>query len=396
MTSAIYIEDLLLEIRDSETGFHSVMSWGDAIVCHSIVKRIDDGERITFSQSKLLLKLLAKYHVHYSAIGHDYTDLINNPSWKNPFRQIDNTRSIKIIKDVTGNLWYNIKIPYSLNEDLQDTVLKGTLKHTYWDTESRTRNISFYEYSIFEMLEFANKHKFEIDDTVIAAQNFVEEVIAQQDTILPRSEIENDKIVLKNAPEDALNYWNANQTFDVSKDMFLAKSMGFPIHLESKAATIVERICQSEENFFWIKSNKNFFTLHKSINGVTCIVLDRNTQNVIEWLDTFVKDAEISGISRTDIRVCFRENKDSKTPLNDWVRENSLGGPVEGAKILIFKHKPAKWLFANNVDVKIIVTNSYTPVNDSIVTAWLDSHHCRCYLGEIKPTVLRTQKIVSV
>lgn len=396
MTSAIYIEDLLLELNTSDTGFHSIMSWSDAIVCHSIVNRIEKDERITASQSKLLLKLLAKYHVHYAAIGIDYTSLINNPIWKNSFRQLDNTRSITIFKDEDSKLWYKIKIPYSLNETFHEEILKGNSRKTVWDSETKTRNIPFYDYSIFEILDFANKHKFEIDDTVIAAQNFVEEVLVQEDSLFPHSVIENNKVVLKNAPEDAITYWDKNQSFDVNKDMFLAKSMGFPVKFEIKPKTIIERICQSDDTFFWIKSNRDFFSLHKSLKGVTCVLLDRNTQNIIEWLESFVKDAENSGISRTDIRVCFRENKDSSVPLNDWVRENNLGGPVDGAKILIFKHKPAKWLFTNDIDVKVIVTNSYTPVNDALVAAWLDSHHCRCYLGEIKPTVLRTQKIVSV
>lgn len=396
MTSATYIEDLLIELSKSLTGFHTIMSWSDAIVAHSIVNRIEKGERITASQSKLLLKLLAKYHVHYAAVGSDYTELLNNPAWKNPFRQLDNTRSISIFKDEDGKLWYKIKIPYSLNETFNNEVLKGSTRNTYWDSVTKTRNLPFYSYSIFEVVEFANKHKFEIDDTVVAAQNFVEEVLVQEDNLFPRSEIEGGAVVLKNAPEDALTYWNDNQTSDVNKDLFLAKSMGFSVRLDKKPSTIVERICQSDETFFWIKTNSDLFTLHKSVDGVTCVLLDRNTQNVIEWLETFVKDAKHSGINRADIRVCFRENKDSIVPLNDWVRENNLGGPVDGAKILIFKHKPAKWLFTNNVDVKVIVTNSYTPVNDIIVASWLDSHHCRCYVGEIKPTVLRTQKIVSV
>lgn len=372
------------------------MSWSDAIVCHSIVNRIEKDERITASQSKLLLKLLAKYHIHYAAIGIDYTSLINNPVWKNSFRQLDNTRSITIFKDEDNRLWYKIKIPYSLNELFHDEILKGNSRKTFWDSETKTRNIPFYDYSIFEILDFANKHKFEIDDSVIAAQNFVEEVLIQEDSLFPHSMIENNKVVLKNAPEDAINYWNDNRSDNINKDMFLAKSMGFPVKFETTPETIVERICQSDETFFWIKSNRDFFSLHKSLDSVTCVLLDRNTQNIIEWLESFVKDAELSGISRADIRVCFRENKDSTVPLNDWVRENNLGGPVDGAKILIFKHKPAKWLFTNDVDVKVIVTNSYTPVNDALVAAWLDSHYCRCYLGEIKPTVLRTQKIVSV
>ncbi len=82
--------------------------------------------------------------------------------------------------------------------------------------------------------------------------------------------------------------------------------------------------------------------------------------------------------------------------FKDIFKDNNLGGKVQEGKILIFFHKPPKWLFKDGIDVKIVVTNSYTPIHEPTSSVWLDTHPCVCYLGEIKPTLTRKQKIVSL
>jgi hypothetical protein len=135
--------------------------------------------------------------------------------------------------------------------------------------------------------------------------------------------------------------------------------------------------------------------LHKQIDGKICVILDR-TSNTLDWLKNFVSCADESGISRQEIKVCFRENKDSTTGLNDWIKSAGVGGKVESGKILIFEFKPAKWLFKEQQDVKILVTNNLYPSTNQITKDWLNSHPCVIYLGDIKPSEQRGQKIVEL
>ena len=76
--------------------------------------------------------------------------------------------------------------------------------------------------------------------------------------------------------------------------------------------------------------------------------------------------------------------------------DNGFGGKVEEGKILIFNHKPAKWLFKEQENVKLLVTNNLYPATNSIAKDWLSSHPCVIYLGDIKPSELRGQKIVEL
>jgi hypothetical protein len=171
--------------------------------------------------------------------------------------------------------------------------------------------------------------------------------------------------------------------------------MGLTVRI-NKPITLVEKISSVEETNFWIKDYDKFFDLYKTVNGVVCIIVDRNTQNTISWLDQFVRRSDAAGISRTDIKVCFRDPDSKKSNLNQWIKDNCVGGAVSDGKLLIFQHKPAKWLFKENVDVKIIATNSFTPITEPLTAAWISSHYCVCYLGDIRPTKFKDKKVVEL
>jgi hypothetical protein len=169
--------------------------------------------------------------------------------------------------------------------------------------------------------------------------------------------------------------------------------MGYPARdLHSSPRS---NLVSSLENSFWIKENQQFFDLYKEVNGKVCIILDR-TSNVLEWLQRFVADADASGVSREDIKVCFRENKTESKGLNDWVKLAGVGGKVDTGRIFIFETKPAKWLFKEPKDVKIVVTNCLYPVTNNLTKDLISSHPCVIYLGDIKATEARGQKIVEL
>jgi hypothetical protein len=94
----------------------------------------------------------------------------------------------------------------------------------------------------------------------------------------------------------------------------------------------------------------------------------------------------------------YAPNEDVKLRflLAKYIKENNLVGQIGQAKLLIFSHKPAKWLFKDRIDVKIVVVNSFIPINEPLTQSWLESHYCVVYLGNIRPTAPRMKKIVNL
>jgi hypothetical protein len=221
----------------------------------------------------------------------------------------------------------------------------------------------------------------------------VEEIWQNSEDAIPSSEYGTYGVQLKNASDETVEWWQSNKAGSISKDLLLAKSMGFLY--QEKPRNLVEKIAANQENSFWMKTNQEFFQLAKSCPGKICVLLDRSSAT-LPWLQSFVADAEKSGVDREEIKVCFRDNKESTTGLNDWIKIAGVGGKVETGRILIFESKPAKWLFKADNDVTLLVTNNIFPPTNTMARDWFMCHPCVIYLGDTRPTETKGQKIVEL
>jgi hypothetical protein len=53
-------------------------------------------------------------------------------------------------------------------------------------------------------------------------------------------------------------------------------------------------------------------------------------------------------------------------------------------------------LFSDGIDVKIILTNSLYPVPSATTQAWMESHTCVCFVGDIKAAHIKDKKIAEL
>lgn len=361
----------------------------------SFYLKIINDESLTQNQANFLLKLLEKYKTISAMAGLEYANQLPLIQWRIPFRVLDLSKKIYVEKDSDGKVWVCLRFPYQLKKEFDLEIHGGIEHHTtsFWDAEKKVRCLSLYDFNLVHLYEFAQKHNFEIDDTFMIALGDVEEIWQNADQILPFATVVNETVFLNNATEDAAAFWNNKIIGSYGDNLLLAKSMGYLY--KEKPTNIIETIASTASNSFWIKENKELFSLYNSINGKMCVTLDR-TSNRLTWLEEFIAAADQAGVPRSDIRVCFREPKDSNTGINSWIKEHGLGGSIDNGSIFIFEFKPAKWLFKQANDVKILVTNNLYPATNIITKDWLTSHPCVIYLGDIKPSEQKGQQIVEL
>jgi hypothetical protein len=396
MAQIEYVEDALSELLSLDIWTEIEISWQDHTILTSLNNAVETDGSLTKKQSFLLLKILSRYQ--NSTNGKiDLISILAAPKWRSNFRKLDYSKSICIEQDKDKILWIVMKFPYDLLKEFESALISDhTRPKVHWDSDRRVRRLSFYDFNIIQVNEFVKAHEFDIDDSFVEAVNCVEEIWQQYDDLIPYSCIVNHDIVIKNAALDAKNYFNQNQRTTLTENMFLAKQMGYVLQLDRTPNSVLEKIVSNKENHFWVKHNNQFFELYKSLNRVSVIIVDRNTKDIISWLDQFIADADSNMVSRKDIRVCFRESKESRVPLNDWIKDNDLGGKIDSGKIFIFKQKPAKWVFSSDVNVDIVATNSFTPINEPTTRMWIDSHPCVLFISEIKPTTSRNKQIANL
>ena len=126
------------------------------------------------------------------------------------------------------------------------------------------------------------------------------------------------------------------------------------------------------------------FEVTEKIQGKVAIILDRSV-NALEWLKTLSMYVDSTNLDKTAFKVCFRESNKENPEFNKWIKKNNMGGAVGNGKYLIFQHKPAKWLFSNINDVKIIITNAVYPSTNSLTRHWFNTHPCVIFFEEVRP-----------
>jgi hypothetical protein len=392
MLQSNFVEDIFIE-------FYSLailLQKQDQQPAESFYNLIIGQKLFTQNQANFLVKILRKYQPEAFLQGLDYSTQLKNPLWKNTFRVLDLEKKLLVEKDQDGELHICVKFPYSLKEVFDKEILPVTKDYSSssWDADKKHRKLKFYNYNLIEVYEFAVKHNFQIEDSFLSALAKVEEIWQFQDNIIPQSVLVDNSVVLANCNEDTQIWWNENSTGDIKQDLLLAKSMGFPY--AGIPTNTIEKIASTDNRDFWIKSNNTFFELYKDIGGPVAVIVSKG-ESSIEWVKQLVNDAVLSGVPTTDIRVCFRLSKDENgEKFNQWVRDNNLGGPVDSGKIFIFQAKPPKWLFSQEISVKLILTNSLYPIPSGISQAWMNNHSCVCYVGEFKAANAKERQIVEL
>lgn len=394
MLSSIYIEDLFLDLVSLiDDGKISAVRQ-DIPTLYSFQNTIFSGQLLTQSQGNLILKLMNRYSSVAEAHGLDYKEALVEPQWKREFRIIDLTRKVWAEISEDGTPIVCAKFPYQLKKDFED--LFGIGSHSYWDPDRKIRKMPVYKTNLIQVHEFAKTHNFEIDDTFENVVGEIEEIWQRQADVIPYSYFSHDGLQLGNASPETLEWWKNQPEMSLDSRLLLAKSMGYPLQPIALADhEPIIKIASSTTCVFWQKNLVDFLNLISTIDGRVCMVLDRAGKS-LEWLREFDLILSQSKYNRNDVKICFRAGKHEEPGLNDWIKDRGFGGKVDDGKLLIFNHKPAKWLFKNPEDVKIIATNNlYQPTN---ITArdWFSSHPCVIYVGDIKPSINKETKIVEL
>jgi hypothetical protein len=350
------------------------------------------GDAVTENQSKFILKILSKYKNNLFAVGFDYTNILQNPKWKKPFRVIDTSKKVFLETDEHNKLILLFQFPFAF-KTIFDNELAEVSKKSFWDTDRRLRTINLYDCNLLSIMDFCERHNFYVEESVREIFSQVEHIFEHQSEIIPHCAISGSSLELVNVSDSVKQYFIDNQKDNLTENLLLIKSMG--ISLQNNNHTKIEKIAASPTTRFWFKSTDDFFETFKDVQGKICVILGTDGDER-EWIDSFVESAEQQLIPRNLIKVCFRNDKLTDKGFNTWVKDKQLGGEVNKGQIFIFRQKPAKWLFENINDVKIIVTNTPYPVINLTTQKLLDSHSCVCYIGKLKPSVRGKELIVEL
>jgi hypothetical protein len=390
MSTVKYIEDLFLEMSSHIPSAGISTRFDDYKIISSFEEAIYLNKGFTKKQADYVIKLIAKYS---DAFDYDVTPYLDNPMWKTPFRVVDYTKRISIEKTDTGQKVLHIKFPFALKDSYQKEF--GTTA-SRWDADSKVQVADLYAINLIQLYEFGKKHHFEFAEDFVEAVSLTEEYWGHESEYVPHS-IVSSEVTLVNAFDSAVEFFNNNKTGNTVKDLFLARSMGYPVTINNPTSK-VEKLLASPENHFWAK---DFATAISVINDIdswpVVIILDRSS-NAAEWSHFLFEAYKKQNLPTEHVRICFRFNNDTPAnkSFNAWVKENKLGGGVKDGKVFICQHKPPKWMLTDDFDAKIIISNALYPHTNSTSTSLVQAHHTVLHVGDIRPSPYKETKIVEL
>jgi hypothetical protein len=397
MTREYYFEDLFVKFSIFVFNHTSLVDHKDISAITSFYDLLTDSRLPTKSQADFMVRLLKKYKIVTKSYGLDYQHELDDAVWRKEFRVLDLSKRAFIEIDPQKGPIICLKFPYAFKKIYETEFLNSIRSHklNFWDHDKKVNRIPASKVNIVCLHDFLKINNFEIDEDFLSLSLSAEEIWQQSDNIAPYSYIESNEVYLKNASEDAEIFWNEHKVGSKNQDLVLAKSMGFTYRTVNTDLTLIETICSSENNDFWCPSFDKFFDIVNEANDRAVIILDRS-DDIIEWLESFIQSADKHQVDRSKIKVCFRDDNSEGSLLNKWIKDNQVGGKINDGKIFIFRHKPAKWLFSEKNPVKIAATNSLFPMTNSLTNHWLDSRPCLLYLGNVKPSQIKERKIVEL
>jgi hypothetical protein len=395
MDKPTYIEDIFLEFHNRLVSVTTV-SQQDILASASFYNLISAGNNVTESQSRFMLKLLEKYKTYVSSLEFNYKENLVKPEWRQPFRILDDTKKIYIEIDNAGKQWICLKHPFALKDKFNKEVQPSlTDDRSFWDPEQRVRKFSIYDINLILLQKFISDNGFIIDNTFLDYAATVEEIWQESVNFLPYCMVSDNEVVLKNSNESTQTYFEKNKKENIFDNLLLAKNLGFRLEKITKPENLVEKIASEHATKFWLKDIEKFFTIYKNISGVVCVIVDDNADPQA-WIEKFIDTSKKNDVNSEEIRVCFRTRNDENPKFNDWIKNNNLGGPIDNARLLIFKNKPPKWLFKDKIDVKIIVVNKPFPPSSIITQSWISNHPCVIYLDKLRPSITKEKNIVDL
>jgi len=397
MLSSVYTEDIFLEFYYLVDRNIISVEHRDVEPIESFYNTISSGKQLTRSQSNFIIRILSKYIHNIDDKIDGVKETIENPKWKNSFREIDNTRSLSLHVDENHVKYLLVKFPFAFKDTYAKEFTGGSRNLSAWDVELKVQKIKLLDVNLVSFVDLARKYKFEIDSTVIDAVDTVEEYWNDQLDYIPYCVVEDQAVNLKNATESSIDYFEKNKTGNIDQDLFLAKTLGYTAH-NREPITFIDRIVTSDENKFWIKTTESLLTILKNINKwPVVIVLDRAT-DTIDWCSQFIDTLTETGNQDIKTKICFRyPNTETRgSAFNQWIKDSGFGADMKEGQIFICNHKLPKWMLKDEFDVNILVSNGIYPSTNTTTESLMDSHHTVFFLGDIKPSEKRKKKIVEL
>lgn len=347
------IEDLIFFMSCAPI---SLNRW-DVQVVQSLADQTSRGTGFTEKQRQLAIRILKKHTTDLSAyVKSDVQTYIDNPVFKYPIRQLNNNKSISIVKDATNTTVIKVEFPYNETYVKEIQNHRGNNSLIHWDKDEKCWFFSLNESNIQFLMKLATKESFSIDETLIDYNDRIKEIQEHIEDYVPMLILEENTVKYKNVSP----FVPALKSKEILESIFEARKYGILTwddeidkHLNrlNLNSTTLEFLSTDPGVKFVIDREEKTIDCLKDIiqyMGPTLVVIPGGAElETLRLSLNFFKDI---GILNEEMSVMFRMPNISDKIFNDFVKENGLNLPIcEKTKIVFVSGKLPKPVIKSGV-----------------------------------------------
>ena len=285
----------------------------------------------TEKQAKLAVVILKRYLTKFQKHKMDIKPLLDKPVYDEPFRIIDFDKSIEKYKDEEEESLIDIKFPYSKKIVTLIRTLKNKkclpISYTKYNGESKVWTFKQTDITTYYLTLIAVRYDFKFVDPTLL-DDYYEVKKEKRDYKNPSARLIAGEIILDNAPESMLDYWNKNlKDKKPLLQLDALKNLGIKttnINVEAETYT-AKKIAEQNHQKLWI--DKKEYSRDEIVAGLKeldCFPIlmpvtgDINSKEDVDEFWAWIKTFERNGI---DILKELSWGFDLKEP-----NEDTLGG----------------------------------------------------------------------
>ena len=285
----------------------------------------------TEKQAKLAVVILKRYLTKFQKHKMDIKPLLDKPVYDEPFRVIDFNKSIEKYKNEEEESLIDLKFPYSKKVVTLIRCLKDKkrlpVSYAKYNGELKIWTFKQTDVTTYYLTLIAIRYDFEfVDPTLLDEYYEVRNEIKDYKT--PTAKLIGGEVIIENAPESMLDYWNKNlKDKKPLLQLDALKNLGIKttnINVEAETYT-AKKIAEQNHQKLWI--DKKEYSRDEIVAGLKeldCFPIlmpvtgDINSKEDVDEFWAWIKTFERNGI---DILKELSWGFDLKEP-----NEDTLGG----------------------------------------------------------------------
>jgi len=363
----------------------------DSQMVYSFSDQIGRSNGFTEKQAGVAIRILRRHAATLtSIIKQDIEKFLENPTYKYPFRKLNNLKLISIVEHPIYSRAIKLEFPY--NEELVKSIRKNRddFAHAAWDPEKKAWIFALTEGAVHFLTELMRTDEFSCSEEF---QNFADQttvICDHMDEFVPMLALDQGKPVFLNISKNVPDL----QSTEILSAVFEARRRG--IFTWSEEITTYLDSLDLDVNvkkFLQIETNDDLH-INCEKTPISClsdiVTYMSPCLFVIPGGNEFTKLSQVyeflqsHGVPNENMSVMFRLDSKIDEKFNIFVKENKLNSPItENTRVVFISSKLPKPVLKSNIKFNAVINMGFGGVHYSI-REYVGNHENLIYYTEKK------------